>query len=286
VSAPHRVILLGSGTCRLDSHRGQTSACVVLDQTTYVIDIGVGTPERLARHGAFDRCRELHIHISHSHIDHVFGLFPLLQCLAWSDDARYLAIKRVVIHASQSVCDAIRSTQSIWGERQTEISGHCDDRVVEYCPGSDTADWHYEVGSVPVHSVHLPTSFNHGVRFSVDGKSYAFTCDATELNAALIKFCSDADVCVFDLGHLSFTPAEDGSFALTLEPAARLLASANPKVAYPAHIYLRHLQNTPLSAAERADETGRIIKQLEIEARSHGFSGRLIAAEDGVELSL
>ncbi len=286
MSNPSRVILLGTGTCRLDAHRGQTGACVVLDQTTYVIDIGVGIPERLELCGAFDNCHELHIHISHGHIDHVFGLFPLLQCLAWSDDARYLGIKRVVIHAPQSVCNTIQSTQTLWDETQTQIATDLNDRVIEYRPGPDAADWHYQVGPLSVHSVHLPTSYNHGVKFSLTGKTYAFTCDATELNTDLINFCRDVDVCVFDLGHLLFIRTDDKRFELTLEPAAKLLASANPKLAYAAHVYLRHLQNAPLSAAERATETARIIKQLEVEAQSRGFSGSLIAAEDGAELSL
>jgi hypothetical protein len=257
----------------------------VLGETTYVIDIGVGIPERLVDHGAFDRCRELQIHISHGHIDHVFGLFPLLQCLTWSDDARYLGIKRVIIHAPQNVCRMIQATQTLWDEAQTKLSSHCDDRVLEYRPGPDTANWHYEVGPLSVHSVHLPTHYNHGVTFSLAGKIYAFTCDATELNTDLINFCRGSDVCVFDLGHLSCIRSDQGRFELTLEPAATLLASANPNVAYAAHIYLRHLQNTPLSAAERAQEIERIIQQLEIEARSLGFSGTLLAAEDGAELS-
>jgi hypothetical protein len=255
---------------------------------TFVIDVGAGTLERLEIHGAFDKCRELHIHISHGHIDHVFGLFPLLQCLTWSDDARHLNIKRVIIHAPQSVCEAIKVTQTLWDGVQTQLSSlypGCDDRALEYRPGPDAAHWRYEVGPISVDSIHLPTHHNHGVRFTLAERTYAFTCDATELNTDLVNFCAGTDVCVFDLGHLSCIRAQDGRFTLTLEHAATLLASANPKVAYAAHIYLRHLQDTQLSAAERAQENGRIVQQLEIEAHSRGFSGTLLAAEDGTELS-
>jgi phosphoribosyl 1,2-cyclic phosphodiesterase len=284
---PHRVTLLGSGTCRIDPHRGQTAACVIVGEITYVIDLGASALERLEAHGAFENCRELHIHISHRHIDHVFGLFPLLHCLTWSDDARHLGIKRVVINATQSVCEAIRSTQAIWGDSQTQLVSDypgCTDRLIEYRPGPDAADWRYQVGPITVDSIHLPTHYNHGVRFSLGGKTYAFTCDATELGTHLTSFCAGVDLCVFDLGHLSFTPTEDRRFELNLEYAAQFLASANPKVAYAAHIYLRHLQYRPLSPADRTQENVRIIEQLKLTAQRLGFCGTLLVAEAGISL--
>lgn len=285
--APHHVTLLGSGTCRIDPERGQPSACVVMGDTTYVIDVGFGTLERLARAGGLDACRELHVHISHGHMDHVFGLFPLLQCLTWSDDVSHLRVQRAVIHATESVCQKIRDTQRVWGESQTQLrsshSGH-ETRSLEFCPGPNTSDWSYEVGSLTVHSVHLPTHENHGVAFTLHDTSYVFTCDATEVNETLTSFCTDVDVCVFDLGHISTIQHSDGRCTLSLDAAAGLLATANPRTAYATHIYLRHLQDQIISAQARLTEIHRIVETLSIEARSRGFTGRIVAAHDGMKL--
>jgi ribonuclease BN (tRNA processing enzyme) len=255
--------------------------------TTYIIDLGCGALERLQLAGAFDACRELHIHISHNHIDHAFGLFPLLQCLTWSDDARHLQVKRVVIHATTSVCTMIQRTLSLWDEAQTRLlNGYpgCTERSLEFCAGPDTRDWLYDVGPLRVTSAHLPAHQNHGASFSCNGKTYAFTCDATEFNEDLITFCSHVDVCVFDLGHLSSLKDDNGRFSLSLDHAAKLLATANPKKAYAAHIYLRHFQDRKLSPSERAHEAAQIIQSLTKQAGALGFTGQLIAAEDGMVL--
>jgi ribonuclease BN (tRNA processing enzyme) len=281
------VTLLGSGTCRIDPERGQPSACVVMGDTTYVIDIGFGTLERLARAGGLDTCRELHVHISHGHIDHVFGLFPLLQCLTYSDDASHLRVQRVVIHATESVCQKIKDTQRVWGESQTQLRSSypdCEARSLEFRPGPNTGDWVYEVGSLTVHSVHLPAHENHGVSFALGGTSYSFTCDATELHPSLLSFCTNVDVCVFDLGHLSSVKRTDGKYTLSLDTAAQLLATANPRTAYASHIYLRHLQDRIISAKARLTETSRIVEALSIEARSRGFTGTVVAACDGMAI--
>lgn len=255
--------------------------------TTYIIDIGSAALERLELAGAFDACHELHIHISHSHIDHAFGLFPLLQCLTWSDDARHLQIARVVIHATASVCTMIQRTLSLWDDAQTRLlNGYpgCAERSLEFCAGPDTQDWLYNVGPLQVTSAHLPSHQNHGASFSCNDKTYAFTCDATTLNDDLIAFCSNVDVCVFDLGHLSSLKESSGRFTLSLDDAATLLATAKPKKAYAAHIYLRHLQDRQLSATERGHEAARILQSLAEQASALGFTGQLTAAEDGMVL--
>lgn len=282
-----RIILVGSGTCRIDPARGPVSACVLMGDISYVIDVGVGALERLDRAGTFENCRELHIHISHGHIDHALGISSLLQCLTWADDAKYLQIKRVVIHATSRVCELIKGTFSLWGEEQTQLWSEypgCRERALEFQPGPDRGDWSYEVGSLSVVSAHLPSHFNHGVQFSTNNTTYAFTCDATEVGDELVTFCNGVDVCVFDLGHISFQRAADGRFHLSLDTAARLLAQANPRTAYATHVYLRHLQHKQVSHDERATEIARIIELLNAQAREHGFRGTLLAATDGMIL--
>lgn len=282
-----KVFLVGSGTCRLDSARGQTSACVIDGATTYIVDLGFGSLERLDRLGAFDSCSTLHIHISHRHTDHLIGLFPLLQALTYSDDRRHLAVNRVVIHATAEVCDLIEKVRSAWGPDETCLSSFMkgmSERVIEFKPGPDFKDWSYSVGGIAVNSVHLADHNNHGVTFAVQGKRYAFTADATVLGDALVDFCRGSDVCAFDFGHITNAKQEDGSFTIDLSKAIALISRSNPRVMYACHVYLRHLQDRVLSPHERRTEVERLVREAEQQARAQGFNGALYAGEDCMEL--
>jgi hypothetical protein len=278
-----KVFLVGSGTCRIDSARGQTSACVIDGSTTYVVDLGFGSLERLDRLGAFDSCSALHVHISHRHTDHLIGLFPLLQGLTYSDDRRHLSIQRVVVHATTEVCDLIEKVRSIWGPEETQLSSSMQgmsNRVLEYKAGPDFQDWSYSVGSMAIDSVHLADSNNHGVRFTLAGKRYAFTADATVFSDTLVDFCKGSDVCAFDFGHMTNVRQDDGSYAIDLSKAVELVSRANPGTMYACHVYLRHLQGRLISADERARETERLIHETGRAARVRGFTGQLLAAND------
>jgi ribonuclease BN (tRNA processing enzyme) len=282
-----KVFLVGTGTCRIDPTRGQTSACVVAGTTTYVIDLGFGSLERLDGLGAFDACSTLHIHIFHRHTDHLIGLFPLLQSLSRSDDRRHLAVKRVVIHATNEVCDLIEKVRSIWGPEETQLLSPMrgmSERVLEFRPGPDHQDWSYSVEGLDVRSVHLADYNNHGVAFELNGKRYAFTADATVLSDTLVEFCKGVDICAFDFGHMTNVRQEDGSFKIDLTKATELLSRANPRTAYACHVYLRHLQERVISRNERAQETERVVREAGDLARSHGFTGRLLAGADGQQL--
>lgn len=285
--ATPQIFLVGSGTCRIDAHRGQTSACVIDGSNTFVIDLGFGTLERLDRLGAFDECSTLHIHISHRHTDHLVGLLPLLQCLTYSDDRRHLAISRVVIHATNEVCNLIENIRTIWGVDETSLASvmrGTSHRTVEYQSGPDFRDWSYSVGGIQVQSVHLADSNNHGVSFMIGDSRYAFTADATVFSDELVKFCKGADVCVFDFGHITNIRQADGSFIVDDSKAAALLAQANARKMYACHIYLRHLQEQRCGPEQREQEILRLVAATEEAARKQGFTGTLIVGEDGMSL--
>ena len=281
------VTLLGSGTCRISHEAAPVSSCVILGSTTFLIDVGAGALERLDRAGAFDACESLHVHISHAHIDHSIGIFPLLQCLTWSDDARHLNVKSVTIHATEEVCSLIARVQELLGAESTSLKNGtraCDARILTFAPGPNYSDWNYNVDGLSVSSVHLPGANNHGVTFSLNQKRYALTADATEVSDGLIEFSKDADVCVFDFGHITNVQTAQGAYEIDLQPAIELLTKANPKLAVAAHIYLRHLQHRPLSDGERADERSRLVRQSEELATKAGFSGRLVEGADRMRL--
>jgi ribonuclease BN (tRNA processing enzyme) len=254
---------------------------------TFVIDVGFGTLERLESIGAFNECSELHIHISHRHTDHLIGIFPLLQCLAWSDDYRHLRIRKVVIHSTKEVRELIEGVRALWGVEETQFSrdgGTQMARTFEFASGPDYEDWAYKVGDIEMRAVHLPSSNNHGVSFSLAGKRFGFTADATEFNDSLINFVRDTDVCVIDFGHLSNVAQSDGTFAIVLDSVVELLRRANPRSVLAAHIYLRHFQNRIVSPEERLAEADRLIAETAELARQNGFTGRLTVAKDFMDL--
>ncbi len=276
-----QIYQIGTGTCRIDAAHAQTSACILNGDTTLLIDIGYGILDRLDSFGALDNCRELHIHISHRHTDHLAGLFPLLQCLTWSDDFKHLSVVRVVIHATEEVCNLIENLRSLWGKEETSLYNASSpplSRSLEYAPGPDFQNWTYWVGDIPVTSVHLPGANNHGARCDVDGKRYAFACDATELNDSLINFCRDSDLCVFDFGHLTNIRLSDGTYTINLEPVVDLLVKAKSPIARAAHVYLRHQQDRRLSPLERSRETARLVAETASRAKERGFTGTLSLA--------
>jgi hypothetical protein len=278
-----RIYTLGSGTCRIDASLGQTSACIIEGETTFIIDLGFGALERLERVGAFDSCAELHIHISHRHTDHLIGIFPLLQCLAWSDDYRYLSVRRVVIHATEEVCKLIEDVRAVWGVEESTLVNlfrSSAGRSFEYQPGPDYQDWSYSVGSMLISAIHLPGSNNHGALCEIDGKRFGFTGDATEVNEDLITFCKRSDFCVFDFGHVTNVSESDGTQRIDLQQVVELLAKANPPQARAAHVYLRHWQHRPVSQAERATEIARLIAEAGELAKRRGFTGQLALAHD------
>jgi hypothetical protein len=282
-----KVFLVGSGTCRIDAVCGQTSACIIDGSTTYIVDLGFGSLERLDQLGAFDSCSTLHIHISHRHTDHLVGFFPLLQGLTYSDDRRHLAIDHVVVHATAEVCELIEKVRSVWGPEETQLRSPMrgtGERTLEFRPGPDFQDWRYDVGTMAVESVHLADSNNHGVSFVVNGKRYALTADATVFSDTLVEFCKGVDVCTFDFGHMTNIRQEDGSYRIDLSRAVDLVSRANARQMYACHVYLRHLQERIVSRDERASEVKMLVQATAEQARARGFSGELFAGSDMVAL--
>ena len=111
--------------------------------------------ERAAATSAFDDCKDLHIHISHRHSDHLLGLFALLQCLTWADDIRFQQVPRVTIHATQEVCKLIVDVQSLWGSAETSLKSNFagfENRELHLAYGPDHGDWKYDVGGIEMYS--------------------------------------------------------------------------------------------------------------------------------------
>ncbi len=283
------VYLLGTGTCRISKDSGQNSACVIMGDgyTTFLIDCGTQAIERLVKVGGLETCKTLHIHISHRHTDHLFGLFQLLQCLTWSDDRRHLQVEKVYIHATCEVCDLIDEIRSISDKAETDLLGNYPDegRKLVFCPGPDFEDWTYHVGELEVLSKHLPGVNNHGVKFTLDGKVYAFTADALVVDENLFDFCRNVDVLVFDFGHIVNVRQKDGTWKIDRQNAVELLVRSNVRVAHATHIYLRNLQHQIVTSSQRELETALQLKMTDEGAKARGFKGQIRLGEDLLKIS-
>ena len=111
------LILLGTNGASLSSHRAQTSLCVIKDQTTFIFDVGLNTPINLLKTNALQACEHLIIHITHRHIDHIGGIFCLLQALTWSDENLFLKVKDVTIYSTEEVKEILISSWPISSTR-------------------------------------------------------------------------------------------------------------------------------------------------------------------------
>ncbi|MSR59473.1 MAG: metal-dependent hydrolase [Planctomycetaceae bacterium] len=91
-----RIHFLGTGGYHPNERRH--TACVMLPEAAVVLDAGTGA-FRVAEHVETD---ELHVFMSHSHLDHIVGLTYFLVPMALGQ------IKRVFLYGTQSTLDAIR----------------------------------------------------------------------------------------------------------------------------------------------------------------------------------
>ena len=79
----NRIVLLGTGTCQLQTHRMASSVLVEIDDLRLVYDLGRGVTLRLVELGLRQDDLE-HIVLSHFHPDHLSDLVAYLQAGAWS----------------------------------------------------------------------------------------------------------------------------------------------------------------------------------------------------------
>lgn len=235
-----RIVLLGTGTCQLQSHRLASSVLLELDGLRLVYDFGRGIAGRLAEIGLKQDDLE-HVVLSHFHPDHLSDLIPYLQAAAWSQiDPRG---KDLHIHGPIGLEVQLMRLLSLFGPETLVRDSY---RVHLHEIRSDRL----QIGSRTFDFVDLPPADNRGLRFSHQGRIYAFTGDS-DFHRQEIEFLRGADLTIIDAGH-----PEDEEI---LELAA---ATQVPRIVC-SHLY-REL--------DEADMNTR--------ARTLGYTGRLIVGRD------
>lgn len=278
------LILLGTNGASLSSHRAQTSLFLIKDKTTFVFDVGLNTPINLLKVNALDNCESLVIHISHRHIDHIGGIFSLLQALTWSDEYLFLKINSVIIYATKEVEEILLNSFKAMGDDQFNLAGYYPERKrsLKLISHPNEENFNYQIEDIEINSVHLPLVFNHGIKFKLNEKIIALTGDATIIDENYINFCNGSDIVVFDLGHLIITPTStsESKFELFLDNVINMLSKVKTGRFIATHLTLRHLEHKNLSVEEREVIYKKVISEICGRAKDEGFIGSLELGQD------
>lgn len=236
----NRMMLLGTGTCQLETARRASSVLLEIDGLRLVYDLGRGIADRLASLGLKQDDVE-HVFISHFHPDHISDLVPYLHAGAWSQtDPRSRDLHlygppglKKVVHGLLDVFGPTALGRDSWSLHLTEVAGA---RV--------------EIGGLELEVAHLPPAGNRGLATRVGGRRLALTGDSS-FHAEEVTFLRGADLAVFDSGHLT----DDEIVELAAESDARLLVCS--------HVY------RPLD-----------LPLLQSRAEQRGYSGKLLMGAD------
>ncbi len=244
------MVLLGTGTCQLTPERMASAVLLELEDLRVVYDFGRGIAGRITELGLAQDDIE-HVVISHFHPDHLSDLIPFLHAGSWSQ------------------VDPRTRDLTIWGP--TGLKALLEPLFALFSPGlvnqdryrvhlREVADERLTIGDREFIYADLPPANNHGLKFSLGGRSYALTGDA-ELHEQSIEFLREVTIGVFDAGHLT----DEEIVELAVESGAELLVAS--------HLY-RELDEEELNArASKRGYAGRLIVGHDLESFELGVSG-------------
>lgn len=231
-----KITLLGTGTCQLQKHRMSSSILVNLDDLLFVYDIGRGTTLRLAE---LDIKQDdiQHIILSHFHPDHISDLVPLLHASSWSQiDPRS---KDLNIYGPKGLEVQIMRIMSLFGPDELKRD-FFNVHIHEIRENSFT------IGKHKFEFINLPPANNRGLKFTVNGKQYAFTGDSN-FHEEEIAFLTGVDFAVIDAGH----PTDEEIIKLAVETQV-------PKIIL-SHLYRETDENEIRQKANQAGYKGDLI---------------------------
>ena len=242
---PDRIVLLGTGTCQLQTHRMASSVLIELDTDTpspwrLIYDFGRGIANRTTEVGLRQDDLE-HVVLSHFHPDHLSDLIPYLQAGCWSQiDPR---TKDLHVYGPIGLEVQLMRMLGLFGPDNLTRE-HFRVHLHEIRADSFT------VMGRDLGFVDLPPADNRGLELSHRGRTYAFTGDSS-FHEQEIAFLRGADLAVIDAGHL------DDEEILELATATRV-----PRIVC-SHLY-RELDK----------------EEMNERARARGYEGRLIVGQD------
>ncbi len=242
-----RIVLLGTGTCQLQSHRMASSALIELDDLRLVYDFGRGIANRTVEFGLKQDDLE-HIVLSHYHPDHFSDLIPYLQAACWSQiDPRG---KDLHIYGPIGLEVHLMRLLGLFGP-DTLVRRELFRVHLHEIRGDELTIGNHTFGFAD-----LPPADNRGLKLHRGGRAYAFTGDSN-FHRQEVDFLNDVDLAVIDAGHLT---DEDILELATETQVPRIVCS---------HLY------------RETDE-----EEINRRARARGYTGRLIVGRDLMEFEI
>ncbi len=241
-----RLVLLGTGTCVLDSARQASAVLVELPSTRFVFDFGRGIAVRLSQLGIRqDQLR--HVILSHFHPDHFSDLLPYLHAGLYSpSDPRR---ENLHIYGPDGLQEVVSDLARLAGLQ--ELAGEAPFRLELHRLGERIT-----IDGISISCRHLPPAGNHGIRFQHGGRAVVLTGDS-EFHQQEVDFVRGAQLAVIDAGHLND------------QEIVELAATGRPATLVCSHLY------------RELDE-----ERLRRHARERGFHGTLVVGEDLMEFPL
>lgn len=235
-----RIVVLGTGTCQLQTRRMASAVLLEIDGLRLVFDFGRGIANRLAELGLEQDDVE-HVVLSHFHPDHLSDLIPYLHAACWSQiDPRS---KDLHIYGPIGLEVQLMRLLSLFGPDNLG-RGHFRVHLHE------TRGDRLEIGARVFGYADLPPADNRGLKLTRAGRVYAFTGDSY-YHEQEVAFLRGVDLAIIDAGHL-----EDS------EILALALATQVPRIVC-SHLY------------REIDED-----EINQRARAEGYGGRLIVGRD------
>lgn len=241
-----KITLLGTGTCQLQKNRTSSSILVELDDVRFLYDIGRGTTQRLAELGVRQDDLE-YIVLSHFHPDHISDLIPFLHAACWSQVDR--RTRDLHIFGPNGLTEQLRRLLGLFG--RDELQGEHFDIILH-----EISDTTFTIKDLSFLFSHLPPVNNSGLKFKINGKTYAFTGDSN-YHEKEIHFLNGVDFAVIDAGH----PTDDEIISLAVRTQVPTMVLS--------HLY------------RETDEV-----EICAKAKKAGYQGRLVVGRDLLEFAM
>ncbi len=250
-----RVVFIGTGTGVPTPDRRPAGVAIAQDGHHLLLDSGSGTIAGLVRQGFDYRSLEILLY-THAHADHTVDLITLLHALNFTPGYERHAPLRVIGPAGFSdFVDRLLGAYPSLSSRTFPLLVHETDGSPEDLGWVSVAAVAVPHGNVPANAYRLETN---------DGAA-VFTGDCSP-SQELIGLASNAAVLVSEASFPVAVP--EGRHHLTTADAARMAAEAKVGTLVLTHFY-------PWSEPH----------DVEVESAGY-FSGRVIAAKDGLVLEL
>lgn len=180
-----KIIILGSGTCNLDSNCAASSVLIEHGGNRLVYDLGRGVATRLADVG-LKQDDVTSIFISHFHPDHITDLLPYLHAASWSQvDQRS---RDLHIYGPTGIKEVIQNILALFGIEELQRNAQVIVHEVEDTKGT--------IGGIELEVVDLHHS--RGLRIG----DIAIAGDS-DLHTDLIHHIKDARIAIIDAGHIT-----------------------------------------------------------------------------------